>query len=221
MEKDATRPLTLYEEVMLLALHDQTGSPVASGHMQLVGTAMLCELVELERIRIGDAPKFLVEVTSNKLVGDPVLDELLMKIIRQQKPQWLITWISKAAANRTILHHRICASLCQRGVLKKVERKILWVFRQSAYPETRSGHKDEIRGRMEDIMFDNKTKPDPRTAALISIVNNGWLMEKNFPGPELKRHKKRLKKIREQAAESSTMFQTCRAAATSAHMMWG
>ena len=187
---------------MLLSLHDQTGVPVARGYMQVVGTAILCELVELGRIRIGNAPKHLVTLKTKKSIGDPILDELQARMICRKNPSRLTFWIGSASSRA--YNQRICNSLSERGILKKFERKIFWGFRKSAYPDARNGHKEEIRRRMEAVMFNDNIKPDPRTAALVSIVDNCQLMDMNFPAIELRRCKKRIKWIQENATLPST-----------------
>jgi len=186
--------LYLHHEVLLLALRDDKGTTTSSMYAYAMAGAMLSELLLHERIVCSEDKKQIVAVVNDESMGDPLLDELLQMIGESTKHRAATHWVTKAASIKK-LHHRVAAPLCEKGILKADERKILFLFTQKVYPELEGSFEDAIRLRMASVMFDDSKLPDERTAVLVALASASGLMRYNFAPVELKQHALRIKKL--------------------------
>ncbi|MEM9413086.1 MAG: GPP34 family phosphoprotein [Planctomycetota bacterium] len=186
--------LRLYQNLTLLALHDSQG--VFEGHYFEYGLAgaMLCELLFAGHIDISAGDEKLVSLRLTEPIDDELLDELKGMIegatAKASINEWVVT-----AANMKDLAHRVADGLCEIGVLKKEERKVLWIFSRQIYPEINGTFEDRIRAEMAAVMFHEKKQPDFELAALISLANQTNVLRSNFAQVELEQHQARIDSI--------------------------
>jgi Golgi phosphoprotein 3 len=186
--------LFLHQEIMLLAIRDDSGRFSGGMYLYSVAGAMVSELLMRQRIVGGREKNQVVGVIDKRPTGDELLDELLQQILASKKPSGIQHWVSKAA-NMPKLKHRIAGRLCDLGILRQDEKKVLWVFTQQVYPELDGTCEDAIRNRMAKVMFDEAVKPDGPTAVLIALASHGGLLKPNFRPEELRQHKDRIKQL--------------------------
>jgi len=192
MAKD--RPLFLYEEVMLLALRDEQGT-IATGFVeQLVAGAILADLLLESQISIDDTKKQLVNLENDKTTGDPVIDECLEKMAAVKRRASLSTWVYRLAGIKK-LKHKVAQQLCERGILRADEDKILFLFNRRIYPEINPTPEKKIIERMREAIFTDQNQLDARTVVLVSLANGSDLLRQTFGRKELKPRKKRIEKI--------------------------
>ncbi len=192
---DDRNRLPLHEEVLLLALRDDEGT-VASGTMYqyAVAGAILSELMLQGRIAVDDSGrKKLAKVIDPRPTGAPLLDECLDKIAAT-KPKPLDHWVGKFV-NIKNLKHRVAVRLCDRGILREEEGKILLVFTRTIYPETDPRPEQEIIERLRRAVFTDTRDLDPRTVVLVSLANSAGILKVVFDKKELKRRKERLEQV--------------------------
>jgi len=192
---DDRNRLPLHEEVLLLALRDDEGT-VASGTMYqyAVAGAILSELMLQGRIAVDDSGrKKLAKVIDPRPTGAPLLDECLDKIAAT-RPKPLDDWVGKFA-NIKNLKHRVAVRLCDRGILREEEGKILLVFTRTIYPETDPRPEQEIVERLRRAVFTDTRDLDPRTVVLVSLANSAGILKVVFDKKELKRRKERLEQV--------------------------
>ncbi len=187
--------LPLHEELMLLALRDEEGT-IAPGTMyqHAIAGAILSELMLRGRIGIDETGrKKLAKVLDTKPTGAPLLDECLARIA-EDKPRSLETWVGKFAAIKD-LKHRVAERLCDRGILREEEGKILIVFSRRTYPETDPRPEKEIVDRLREAIFTDTRDVDPRTVVLISLANNAEILRVVFDKKELRQRKQRIEQL--------------------------
>ncbi len=127
--------LFLHEEIMLLALRDEEGTvEFGSNYVCAMCGAILAELLLAGRISVEDGKKKLVNLVSDEPIGDPVIDECLDKIASAKRRASLQTWLHRFWHVKK-LHHRVAGGLCDRGILRANEDKVLLIFRRKIYPE--------------------------------------------------------------------------------------
>jgi hypothetical protein len=189
--------LHLYEEIMLLALRDEEGT-VASGAMYnyAVGGAILAELLLEQRLRIEEPKKNrkLVTLASRTPVGDELIDECLERIAgakRRKRPE---TWVSHFSSIKQ-LKHRVATRLCQRGILKADEDKILLLFTRKIYPEINPEPERRMIERLRHAIFTDAEGIDPRTMVLVSLASATSILPAVFTKKDLKARKKRIKQV--------------------------
>ena len=188
--------LFLHEEIMLLALRDEEGT-IASGSMYqyAVSGAIVAELLLNKRIGVDESrKKKLVNLVDSTLIGEPLLDECLGKISSAKRRASLQTWVSRFAGLKN-LKHRLAEQLCQRGILRTGEDKVLLIFTRKIYPEVNPEPEQRVINRLREAIFTDTEDVDPRTAVLLSLAHNAGLLKNVFDKKELKRRKDRIKQV--------------------------
>jgi golgi phosphoprotein 3 len=191
-------PLFLHEEIMLIALRDKKGTtPIGSMHQYAIGGALIAELLLNDRVRIGEpAKKKMVDLVDATPLGDPVLDECLQKIKAAKRRGSIKTWVTRFAQLKK-LNQRVAERLCQRGILRVDEDKVLLIFTRTIYPEVDSKPERELVARMRKAIFTGTRDIDPRTTVLIALASNVDLLKQVFDKKKLKDRKARIKQISE------------------------
>jgi len=189
-------PLLLHEEILLLALRDKEGTFASGGwHRHALGGAILAELLLAQKIRENPADrKKRVEVLSPKPLGEPLLDEGLERIRAARRPASLATWVERFAGWKE-LPHRIAARLCERGILRADQRKILLLFRQRIYPEVEPEPERRLIERLNRALLGPGTDLEPRTLTLISLAYPAGLLRNAFDKRVLKRQRTRIEAL--------------------------
>ena len=188
--------LFLHEEVMLLALRDEEGT-IASGAMYqyAIGAAVLAELLLSERIAVEQVRKRkFVNLVSSAPLGDPLIDECLEKIGRAKRRAVLQTWVSRFA-NVKNLKHRVAQRLCDRGIPKTSEDKILLIFTRKIYPEINPEPEREMIERLRQVIFTDVADIAPRLVVLLSLASKTGLLNVIFNKRDLKSRKARIKQV--------------------------
>jgi len=188
--------LFLHEEIMLLALRDEQGT-IASGTMYqyAIGAAVLAELLLNKRIAVGEPRrKKLVDLISSQPFGEPLIDQCLEKICNAKRRASLQMWVSRFAGVKN-LKHRVALQLCERGILRASEDKILLLFARKIYPEINPEPERNLIERLRQAIFTDSRDVDSRTVVLVSLANSTGLLKVVFDKKELKGRKARIKEI--------------------------
>jgi Golgi phosphoprotein 3 len=191
-----TDDLFLYEEIMLLALKDEEGT-IASGSMYnyAVGGAIIAELLLSQRITVDQSKrKKLISVASPELLNDSLIDEWIMKMSSSKRRKTVQDWVSRIANTRD-LKHRVATQLCQRGILKMDEEKILILFTRRIYPEINPEPERLIIDRLYNAIFSDTNDLDARTIVLLSLAKSSNILPFIFGKKEIKQRKIRIEQI--------------------------
>jgi hypothetical protein len=190
-----TDPLTLPEEILLLALHDEKGTTgIESMYQYAIGGAILAELLMRNRLRLADDKKKTVQLVDPKPIGDPLLDAGLTRLIQAKKPAAAQTWVSRFAGTKR-LKHLAAQRLCDRGILEADERKILLLFSQQIYPEINPEPERKVLEGLRQAIFTETDNLDPHTVVLVSLAHTAGLLPAVFDKKDLKARKDRIERI--------------------------
>lgn len=175
--------LTFVEEIVLLALDDTTGAlrpmPAMAFSYALAG-AVIGDLALLNRIDMD--PQQLV-VLSAEPTGDPLLDGSLATLAASPKPETVAHWLAVFSESSRPLENAALDRLVARGILRRDEKKILWVFGSRRYPTIDNQERTEVRTRLAALILGDDL-PDPRDAILLSLLTACQLDRRIFTGPE-------------------------------------
>jgi hypothetical protein len=189
------QPLFLHEEIMLLALRDETGVMESGAWYSFaMGGAILSELLLAGRVEIDGGKKPLVDLLNRDPLGCEVLNECLAKVAaakRRASPQ---TWVSRFA-NLNQLRHRVAMGLCDRRILRNDVGTVLLVFKRKVYPEINPRPEKELIERLRKAIFSDARTVDPRTTILVALAGAGDLLKISFDRKELKRRKDRIDRM--------------------------
>ena len=175
--------LTFVEEIALLALDDTSGKrlpmPTLGFSYALAGAA-LCDLFHLGRI---DTDPAALTVLSTAPTGDPILDEVLKVLAAARTPEPVGSWLGVLAQRSAWLEAAADDRLVERGILRRQENKVLWVFGVRRYPTVDNHERIEVRTRLRALILGDDL-PDPRDATLLSLLCACQLAAVIFRGPE-------------------------------------
>ncbi|MEM9283407.1 MAG: GPP34 family phosphoprotein [Verrucomicrobiota bacterium] len=187
-------PLHLYEELMLLALHDRKGTVEIQYIEYAVAGAFLAELLLEGKLSIDDSRKKIVSLRSNTNTDDPLLDDCLAQVSGSGKKRSLSYWISKFS-RQSDLRHRIARQLCHRQILRGEEDKVLLVFTRRIYPELNPIPEREIINRIKEALEYESSKASEQTIMLISITDQTGFLRNAIGKHNVKALKQRIKSL--------------------------
>lgn len=199
--------LWLQEEVLLLALKDEKGTPHSSMYSIAMGGAMLAELLLNERLVLeekprkkplkpGKKPAYLVAVDNPKQLADPVLDECLHRVVTSKKARSPQEWVTRFGQLKD-LKRRVAVGLCRKGILREREDRILVLFRRTAYPTLDGSPERRIADRLQDAVAGDSMELDARTAVLVALANGTGILKHVLGKDLVKQRKDRIQEIGE------------------------
>lgn len=194
-----TPELRLHEEVLLLALRDEKGTPHSSQYGFALGGALLAELLLEERLELvekprkkplkrGKKPDYLVAAADPKAIADPILDECVLRVRESKKPRSPQDWVTRFSRLKD-LKRRIAVGLCRRGILREREDRLLVLFRRTAYPTLDGAPERRVTERLLAAVRGDEDALDARTAVLVALCHGTGLL-KPILGKDLVKERK-------------------------------
>jgi hypothetical protein len=171
--------LTLAEELLLLGLDDQTGEVILSVSTALpfgLAGALLLDLFNSNRIEIRDDKVFVIDSTPT---GNNLLDEALNLLSKSDKPEKVSYWIKHLNSSIDDMFEKIINELVSKGILKRQEKKILWIIPVERFPTNDPIPEVLSRIGIRRIVLENE-EPDNRTVALLSLIKASNLIDELF-----------------------------------------
>lgn len=171
--------LTLAEELLLLGLDDQTGEVILSVSTALpfgLAGALLLDLFNSNRIEIRDDKVFVIDSTPT---GNNLLDEALNMLSKSDKPEKVSYWIKHLNSSIDDMFEKIIKELVSKGILKRQEKKILWIIPVERFPTNDPIPEVLSRIGIRRIVLENE-EPDNRTLALLSLIKASNLIDELF-----------------------------------------
>lgn len=190
----ASMSLPIYQEILLLALRDERGTPMGSWTAQAIAGGVLADLVLDQRVAL-EGKRSLVTLVDAKPTGDPVLDESLLAVAEAKRRASAQTWISRFARQK--LYHASAVRLCEQGVLRESSERVMLFFSRTVYPEADPKPERAIIDRVRKAIFSDDATLDARTSVLIALASATDLLGANFPKKELRARRKRIEAIRD------------------------
>lgn len=169
-------PLSLTEELVLVALDDDTGRLIDLLPFSLetaIAAALVMDLTLAGRIDTDPEHLFVLSPTPT---GHAILDEVLARIAAEPEPLSSAEWLRRFAIPGPGLRDRILDQLVQRGVLQSVEKRFLWVFKTRVYPPTSGLEEREVKSRVMTLL-NNDEIPDPRDSLLVGLLRATTLLD--------------------------------------------
>ena len=168
-------PLTLVEEIVLLSLDDATGAhlpllPHTIGY-GLAG-AVLADLEMAGRIATDTK---CVKVLNAALTGNSLLDPWLKRIGAEEKCHPISYWLGILSDEKRDIEKTALDHLIERGILKREDKKILWVIGLRRYPTIHNEERVEVKTRLAHLI-QGDGQPTHFDATLISLLRGSYLI---------------------------------------------
>ncbi|HYU18321.1 MAG TPA: GPP34 family phosphoprotein [Chloroflexota bacterium] len=186
--------LTLAEELLLLALHDRSGDLIPSAAEALptaLASAVLMELNVRERLRAEGDDLVLADTSPT---GDSILDQAAARIGRESRARDAGYWVNALAGEMRDLRDHLLDRLVTAGILRREEKRILWVFRSERFPLADEDEERQIRERIRAVVLEG-TNAEPRTTALIALVEACALVDELFSPAERAEAQRRVREL--------------------------
>ena len=162
--------LTFAEEIVLLALDEKEGVITELPHQALnaaLAGALLLDLSFLHRIDTDQKSLIVLETAPT---GDPLMDLAIADFQGPHAEHGIAYWMNRLAARAGEIKRKALEQLVAKGVLREENRRFLWVFPDRRYPRKEDREVKDIRARLRSAILSD-TLPEPRDAALISLLN--------------------------------------------------
>jgi Golgi phosphoprotein 3 len=166
-------PLTLLEEFVLLALNDQTEQiyPLAPSTLDCATAgAVLMDLTLRNRVDNDLRDMFVVDSSP---CGDDILDPILrmMALSPVLTPQPIGHWLRQLAEEASAYREKALRRLEARGIVKRQNFKILWVFGKRSYPLVNDKEMREVKLRILSVVLGDEV-PAPRDVMLTALAES-------------------------------------------------
>jgi len=186
--------LHLAEELLLVALDDESGTPLPLPTFSLETALAAAVVMELSLAgRLDSDPEALI-VLSDAPTGDALLDDILARITASPERRTTAQWLHVLSAPGGPLVDQVTQRLVQRGILRVEEKRLLWVFRTRTYPPTSGIEEREVKSRVMTLL-NNDAIPDSRDTLLIGLLRASGLFEVLLSRSELHRLEPRIAAI--------------------------
>ena len=187
-------PLSLTEELLLVALDDDTGRLIELLPFSLetaIAAALVMDLTLAARIDTDPAQLFVLSAAPT---GNAILDDVLARITAEPQPLSSAEWLRRLAVPGPELRDRILARLVERGVLQSVEKRLLWVFKTRVYPPTSGLEEREVKSRVMTLLNSDDI-PETRDAMLVGLLRATGIMERLLIDSEYQRLRARIDQV--------------------------
>ncbi len=186
--------LYLYEDLLLLALHDEQGTVrlgVSDAHA--MAGALLAELVMMGRLKTS-GESLEVEVVDGAPIGDALLDQVLDFVRESKEPKPLRHWLSHITHWKN-LRERVADQLCDRGLIERKDETVFFVFKKTTFPELDGTHERTIVDHLRRVIFEDVQDVDARTVMMLSLAFHTRILEVVFDSKELAGRKQRIQSV--------------------------
>ena len=186
--------LSIPEEILLLTLDDEKGTPVDVPAIQIdcaIAGAILMDLALRCRIDTGLDELFTV---NTEPPGDPLLDEVLECIVADQEQHDAAYWVQVLSHRSGEYRDRIAERLVEAKILKRVEERLLWFFGSRRYPQIDGGEEREVKRRIVNVLLDAGL-PDPRDIVILTLADTCGVLDRILSTRELKNVEGRLRQL--------------------------
>ena len=179
---------------MLLSLDDKSGKfvdlPPLAMDQALAGAALL-ELAFQNRI---DTDLTHLTLVNAKPTGEGMLDPLLEKIVEAKDKKDAKYWVGVFSAEGEKLREKTLDRLVQRGIIKREEKRFLWVIPGRRYPMVNNQEEQEVRKRIQSVIAEGEV-PGPRDVVLISLSSACQLLRSVFSDADLLKYSARIAEV--------------------------
>jgi len=200
--------LTLFEELMLLTIDEENGSPHPSISENLglgMSGSLLAELAM--RGKVGVRESHRLELMDTSQTGDEIIDEALEQIQLSNQPRKVIYWIKYFSDEPKKFWQRLAERLEANGVVKQEEKRLTWVIPYADSPDKNASAKFALKSRIRKSVLADEDL-EKHDLALLSMVKACNLLNLVFTKDERKMARRRIYELAVSNTLKDPEFQT-------------
>ena len=165
----ATPTLTLPEEILLLALHDDGSGFAELPEHSLEYALSGAVLMNLSALRLIENDLRQLKLIARSPIGDDIFDPALTAIGRADDTHDAQWWIHTLAREADAIRERSLDRLIGRGILSRDQSRLRWVLGKRRYPILDETERKEAKERVLAIIKSDEI-PDPHDVSLIALA---------------------------------------------------
>lgn len=163
-------PLTLAEQLLLLALDDDTGKlrslPDRALDYALAG-AIIADLTRAGRVEVKNNTLIILDSTP----VDSKPEDIGLLDLQQASANSLTGALAHLSGDANGLRKRVIEQLVQKGVLRRENKEILWVFHYNRYPLADPTSENAVRQRLRKCIRNENHSLTSLEHVMISLVH--------------------------------------------------
>jgi hypothetical protein len=187
-------PLTLAEQLYLLALDDETGKLHAMPDRALdyaLAGAILADLTRVGRIRVGQDAIHVLDATP--VASEP--EDFGLRNLVEGSVTSLRGALAHLAGDAQGLRRQLTDQLVRKGILREQDREFLWIFHFSRYPLADPTSENAVKQRLRNRIRMKELPVTETDHLLISLVHVCQLENLLLSEEERERYRDRIAEI--------------------------
>jgi hypothetical protein len=201
--------LTILEQVVLLALDEQTGKLQSSQGFNTgyaLAGAVFFDLALAKRI---DTDTDSVQLLDSAPTGNAALDFCLSEMTKHPGKTTVRAWIEELMLAGDFLEDSALKSLIDRGILRHETAKMLWIIDVERFPTVNDKPRQNVKLRLVDTILSDDI-PAPQDVMLVSIAEASGLLNAVLSQQELDGRQERVRVLCGLEAISRAVFAAIR-----------
>lgn len=167
--------LTMLEEVVLLAVDEQTGSLRSTREFGTAYALVGAVFFDLALARKIDTGTETIHIVNRTPTGNATLDRVLAGMAAKPQLTTVRDWIEEIFLRRDDLESEALASLIAQGILRHEKTKRLWIIDVERFPMVNDRPQQHVKARLAEAILTDRI-PDPRDIMLVSIAEQCGLL---------------------------------------------
>ncbi len=172
--------LTIFEELLLLSIHEDKGTFIGSAvdkiNAGIIG-AVLAELTLAGAIQIQENHR--LRVLQDNSLEDEILNNVLEVLKASDKERKIGYWISALNQKPEKYRKQILERLIQKGVVTQEDDHVVWVIPSPLQPELKASTKYWVKDRLRRIVL-TSAEAKQGDIALLSLLKACNLLDLVF-----------------------------------------
>jgi golgi phosphoprotein 3 len=161
--------LTMLEEVVLLAVDEQTGNLRSAREFSTAYALVGAVFFDLALARKLDTDTESIQIIDRTPTGNATLDRVLHLMESMPQLTTVREWIEHMFHQRGDLEGEALASLTAQGIIRHEKSKLLWIIDIERFPLVNNVPQQDVRQRLRDTVLSDGI-PDSRDIMLVSIA---------------------------------------------------
>jgi hypothetical protein len=162
--------LTLAEQLLLLAIDDDTGKLLPLPDRALDYALAGAIVADLSRVGRVEVTRDTLSVLDASPVNS-VPEDLGLLDLNQANVTTLRGALSHLAGDAHGLRHRVIEQLVNKGVIREEDKEFLWIFHFSRYPLADPSTETAVKQRLRNRIRDSKIPLSDSDHVLIALVH--------------------------------------------------
>ena len=161
--------LTMLEEIVLLAVDEQTGHLRSTRQFGTAYALVGAVFFDLALLRKIDTDTEAIRIIDTSPTGNATLDRILAGMAARPQLTTVREWIEEIFHGRQDLEGEALASLIRQGILRHEKSKLLWIIDVERFPVADSQRQRLVTLRLRDAVLSDGI-PDTRDIMLVSLA---------------------------------------------------